>query len=134
MRRPASVALLILIGLAASPTRAAEFGILDIYDRFVLSAEAAKRCVPPNADADKAFALNFLDITNRAANRLQEQYPALRRDETADLVGERQKTLAEQVAKLAEKEGCSGETMRQLASLYDFHAHWDPYAQLGRKH
>lgn len=126
-----ALAGLIMVGFmgGVAPSLAAEpeagepqITIFDIYDRFIASRSAAQACYLPSETEATQFGVNLIDITVRVHLRAKEIDASLDEENFTNFVAERTAELTQNIAALAQAEGCDSETLMGLVALYKFHA------------
>ncbi len=125
-RNGSLVAGLILVSNGAHG--AASPGLTKIYESFVVSAIAATRCAPPDAETQKKFINNFTIVSAFARKELKARFPNSPEEVIDTALKEQANKLTKKVDEVIQSDGCKDEKIQKLLEAYRYHADWNATA------
>lgn len=121
--------LFVSIFIAASnPVYAEEgFGILKIFDQFVISSAAASRCVKPDSETLNHFLANFQMVSIYASLELKKQYPKYTKDQIAGAMKRKSEFITQKMFEQIREKGCDDPAIQEVIKRFSVQAKWQPF-------
>jgi mevalonate kinase len=101
--------------------------ILQIFDAFILSSAAARKCVKPDEEVLANYLANFRMISIRAAQELQKRFPDKTKEQIGNVMKKNSELLTEKVDEVIDADGCENEKIDDLIKRFYLQAKWEPY-------
>jgi mevalonate kinase len=101
--------------------------ILQIFDAFILSSAAARKCVKPDEEVLANYLANFRMISIRAAQELQKRFPDKTKEQIGNVMRKNSELLTEKVDEVIDADGCENEKIDDLIKRFYLQAKWEPY-------
>lgn len=119
--------LLVFLVLLSSSAFAFEGpGILKIYDQFVVSSAAARKCAQPDKETLTAFLANFQMVSIYAIQRLQNQFPNRTKEQIATAMKQKSQAITKKVDSIVAEKGCSDPGVQLVVKRFFVQAKWKP--------